>query len=435
MKLKISLLTIFLLIAFLLNQTLCNANHNINDVKKWKKTNITDEDNFDVSFLHYIQEYSNSISIQLTDSKIVVVIYGFDNYPTDVDTFNMQIAIFDNDGNILKSKTYENKPDIQFVDLSLTNVEGEFVFMYTDDGTTYMTFYDQNLEVKRGLSEEGHIYPQISLGNDLLYVVIFSFYESLHNIVIVLDLSDISTYSKLKTYTYSDYTIFFGRAYSIQAFSDDTAILYFQGINNEDQTKLVQVMYNSKGEEKSGYPKEIETFMDLDQQEFYQTWRSYLLEDKKTATFLAGDNKNSLSINTYSKDGDEVCSKIIDITGYDAEYFSYGIIGNAGWAYLKDTDNYEGHFILFNPKKCSMDMKTISDGTDIIIGIAGSLLDYENKKIYMFEFGNWYDFSVQKCVQAQLYQIGSVQFYDKDSAFVLEFKAVLVFLIVGMTLI
>lgn len=39
-------------------------------------------------------------------------------------------------------------------------------------------------------------------------------------------------------------------------------------------------------------------------------------------------------------------------------------------------------------------MRTISDGTGIKLGMAGSLLDYENEQIFIFEFGNLYDFSV-----------------------------------------
>lgn len=40
-----------------------------------------------------------------------------------------------------------------------------------------------------------------------------------------------------------------------------------------------------------------------------------------------------------------------------------------------------------------MDLKSISDGTGIKDGIAGSFSDYENEEILMLEFGNLLDHS------------------------------------------
>ncbi|KRX04455.1 hypothetical protein PPERSA_00224 [Pseudocohnilembus persalinus] len=230
-----------------------------------------------------------------------------------------------------------------------------------------------------------------------------------------------------KTYLYTDYELVYDSAYSIQAYSDDNAILYFQGTNNNDQTKLIQVLYNSKGEEVSGYPKELNIFLDLIKHNQNHPWRSFLHNLGETATLLVTDTQESLSIYTYSKDGNKICSKTINIDSYNSRNYYYGIIGDQGWAYLQDSYN-EGHFILFDPIQCSINLNNIGDSTQLSNGIVGSFVDQEYEKILMFEFGNQIDSFDQVSIKGNLYEIQPYELNDKDdekAAFIIGLQTII----------
>ncbi|KRW98150.1 hypothetical protein PPERSA_09090 [Pseudocohnilembus persalinus] len=85
-----------------------------------------------------------------------------------------------------------------------------------------------------------------------------------------------------------------------------------------------------------------------------------------------------------------------------------------GCAYLKDETNDEGHFVFFDPTKCTMDLEDLGDGTGMKQGMAGSFLDYDDKKILMFEFGNYVVSNDQGSIQISFYEIVSIKQNDKD---------------------
>ncbi|KRW98151.1 hypothetical protein PPERSA_09091 [Pseudocohnilembus persalinus] len=427
MKLNISLFSV-LLFVYLLNQGICSYTYKINDVSTWEPINISDKSNYGINYMLKDQGEANQLSLQLTESKIVFVTYGYDSYPDDEDTVNMQIAIFDNKGKILKSVTFDGIILIEHIALSLTNVMGEFIIIYNDKDHTYYTFYDQNLDVTRNIQNEklisvsNNYYSNISFGKNLMYVALFRYELIKFNQVIVLDLSDITTCSTLQTHNYFSHAPEFVRAYTIQAYNDDSAIFHFYARNHKGENKLFQVQYDSKGQQKSEYPIEQKAPISLTQS-FYYPWRSFLLENKNITTFLANDNSNTLLVYTFGKDGNKICSELIDITGYNSQSYLYGILGDQGWIYIDNQQQNEGHFLIFNPKKCQMDFKNIGEGTGLKEGMAGSFMDYDNEEILMLEFGNSIDSSnklrflsdsSQKSLQANLYVIGSVKYEKGD---------------------
>ncbi|KRX09836.1 hypothetical protein PPERSA_02708 [Pseudocohnilembus persalinus] len=300
--------------------------------------------------------------------------------------------------------------------------------------------YNKDLEIQRELSiipsqnSELQVNPIISFGKNLLYVILYQIESlQLYNKMIVLDFSDKSSISIKQTHSYKDYELELFHSNSIQAYSDDTGIAHFYGQNKSKQDVMVQVLFNSKGEKKSGYPKEYQPPLTLNAQQYYWPWRSILHQDKETATFLANDNNNNLLINTFSKNGDEICSELIDITGYESKNNYYGIFGDFAWFYLQDSKNQEGHFLLFDPEICSMDLSSIGPGTGLTDGMAGGFMDYDNEKIFIVEFGNLLKNSAQKIIQSNLYQIGSLKLDEKEDkdenedngySFILEFQAI-----------
>ncbi|KRW98148.1 hypothetical protein PPERSA_09088 [Pseudocohnilembus persalinus] len=132
-----------------------------------------------------------------------------------------------------------------------------------------------------------------------------------------------------------------------------------------------------------------------------------------------------LQIYTYLKNGDQICYKTNDITGYNGENYYYDTIGDQGWAYFKDETNDECHFVFFDPTKCTMDWEQMSV-TGMKQGMAESFLNYDNEKILMFEFGNFVDSDDQGSIQISFYEIGSIEQNDKDdydeNAFVIGFR-------------
>lgn len=75
-------------------------------------------------------------------------------------------------------------------------------------------------------------------------------------------------------------------------------------------------------------------------------------------------------IYTFNKDGEQICAKINDITGYNNQWYYYGIIGNKGWIYIADYLTLKGNFGFFDPNNCTLDLDSfVTSG--LYVGIAG----------------------------------------------------------------
>ncbi|KRX06556.1 hypothetical protein PPERSA_10414 [Pseudocohnilembus persalinus] len=413
---SLQILLVAILFVTLNNFCQCYIKYDVNKVSEWKSNDITDSENFKVQNTYSNQNWQNSQSLKLSDSKIVMTIFG-QRESKSKNILDQQLAVFDNKGNIVQSLVFENVKKYQTA-LSLTNVKGEFLFVYSDNVQIYMTFYDEELQVKRGSqnqqlvaydSEKDNVQPIISVGKDLIYIQFMVIKDK--NLILqvyVLDLSDQSKYTIQKTHTYSNYKIEYIYANSIQAYNDNTAIVHYFAKNDKDEDTLVQLKYDSKGSLKSGYPKELDIDLNLETEEVYWRWYSILHEDQKTSTFLASNNNDDLMIYTFGKDGKQICQNIYDLKDYLNYNYYYDIHGDQGWLYLQDKVNKEGHFTLFDPKNCSVNLKKLS-GTEIFLGLAGSFLDQKNREILMIELGSLKDSTKQESYQGMMYKIGKFE--------------------------
>ncbi|KRX00560.1 hypothetical protein PPERSA_04581 [Pseudocohnilembus persalinus] len=372
------ILCLTVLVFALFSQSFCLKNFQINEISEWKSTNTTNEkykiNRASYGYLH------NSRTLQLTDSKIVALLFG--NRCTGQSPVHKQLAILNSDGSVLDSIIFKDALSRQSSNLSPTNLGT--VGLYTQ-----------------------FEYPVISMGKDFMYIILLASESSNLCIqVYVLDLSDTSTYTIIKTHSYPEYNEVYWGGYTIQAYSDDTATAHFFTQNSQKESLYVQLQYDSSGELKSDYPKQIIKNAEF-AIGFHWTINSILHEDKETSTFIKMDKDyTKLIIYTYQKDGNEICLEKIDINGYYNLNYYYGIHGNKGWIYLQNSLVQQGYFALFDPQTCQLST-TGSMQTSIHQGMAGSFYDIENEKILILEIGNQLDTENQDNMQSNIYQIGT----------------------------
>ncbi|KRW98145.1 hypothetical protein PPERSA_09085 [Pseudocohnilembus persalinus] len=432
---KQSIIYLIVLILVFFSQSLCYE-YNITKVSDWKSFNATSED-YKIAVSPVVAQ-SNSLTLQLPDSKIVALVHGIKSKGSS--QLIQQIAILDFEGSVLYSAINENVSGRSSAALSLTNVENEFIYVYTENAQIYFTFYDEKLNYKRGAQNKKlttvgtysqFYYPIISMGKDIMYITLMAQNQQSQCIqVYVLDLSDTSTYTISKTHSYTGYYNIKPFGYTIQAYNDNSAIAHFYAVNNQNQDILVQLQYKTPGILRQNYPKEIKKTIPVETQYANWNWNSVLHQDNETSTFITSNNSDQeLMLYTFGKDGDEICYEIIDISGYYGFNYYYGIHGNKGWIYLQDTTNQQGYFALFDPEICTLNLKKMT-GTSIYQGSAGSFVDFQGEKILVFEYGNLVDVGKQKNVQGKIYRAGFLEVDEDVWARLLGFQVFVGFLLV-----
>ncbi|KRW98146.1 hypothetical protein PPERSA_09086 [Pseudocohnilembus persalinus] len=377
-------------------------------------------------------QFSNQQVLQINEDKIAITVYGAELGGSQG---QQQLAVVDNEGTLVASQLFPSAQGFGSTLLSKSNVEGEFIYINSQSSGIYISIYDENLFIKRGIEQvqlETDIdnslikFPNISVGGDLMYIIAQNYkYKGVK--VYVIDLSDTSTLSVLNIYSYPITNQILQYAYSIQAFSDGSAIAHYYDVNENSENVFTQIKFDSKGKLVDGYPKDVKVSISFQENRVWN-WYSKLHEDQKTATFLANDKKSNLIIYTFGKDGNKICSEVIDVSGYQHFNYYYEVYDKEGLLYLNQGN--EGYFVKFNPNKCTLDMNNISDGTGLYKGVAGSFLEYDSNIMYMLEFGNTKNDHLQVTYHANLYQIGTFKHQNSgkndddennNNAFVLSF--------------
>ncbi|KRX03270.1 hypothetical protein PPERSA_03385 [Pseudocohnilembus persalinus] len=414
--------TFLALIFILFTLSTCLRQFDIENVQNWDKSDVTQKENIELKNIINDQfSYYNSEILQITSDKVVTMLVG-EKKDTE-NKYIYELAVYDSKGIKNTSKIFDDVQKYYLSSLSLTNVRGEFVHIVNKFFGIYITMYDENLQVTRNVDDQllegfddffGFYEPIVSVGKNLMYIsmTVQDYLGPYYKRVYVLDLSDRQSLKLIEKYTYFDYPDNYFFANSIQAFNDGSAILHFYNMDKDGESILVQVRYDSEGKEMPNYPKELNSPLSNLQEFFiHWPWHSHLHEDGEIATFLANDLNNNLMIYTYNMDGENICAKLNDITGYHNQWYYYGIIGNQGWIYLADSLNLEGHFGLFDANQCILNTENLVN-TGIFNGVAGSLIEGENQQVCIFEFGN--SDGEQESYQVMLYRIGSFEGEEED---------------------
>ncbi|KRX03271.1 hypothetical protein PPERSA_03386 [Pseudocohnilembus persalinus] len=424
---------IFLAVIFIIfSSTNSIRQFDLKDIPTLDKNIFSQNEDNEIRNIPYDQFiFENSETLQITQQKIVAMLTGLKK--DSQYRYIQQFVVYNSEGKQTASKIFKDAEKQTSSTLSLTNIRGEFVHIVNRFFGIYITMYDENLNVTRNVENQllegfedfyGFHNPIISVGKNLMYIAInLEDYEGIYyKRVYVLDLSEKSALKLIQIYTYDDQPDYYLFAHSIQAFKDGSSIMHYYNANNNGYTSLVQIKYDQNGDEVLGYPKEINlpinVYYEYDQGYYYdyevsQHWYTYLNEDGKTATFLASDQYEQLLIYTFNKDGETICSKINYIYDFDLYSYYYGILGNQGWIYFLEYYYGQGYLGFFNSNECSLNYSSFVI-TNNYGGLAGSLIDGENKQVLIYLFGNsqatyYYDEQIQNTYQVLLYNIGSYE--------------------------
>ncbi|KRX09960.1 Insulin-like growth factor binding protein, N-terminal [Pseudocohnilembus persalinus] len=199
--------------------------------------------------------------------------------------------------------------------LTNTNVEGEFFFAYTSNLKLFFGFLDQTCSYTRGLSTpiqpsyfENNDFQNLlaKAGKDYIYVAIQQQSQQ-YLYLMILDVSDTSTYS-IKKFMKMGTTNFRENLFSIQAFSDDFAVIFTKNDNN----KLQKITIQPDGEYLYDKPQNEGIFLDLIYNSNYIQNKAIQIENTNKYCIVTGDQYyDVLNIYTFQYNGNgeikEIC--------------------------------------------------------------------------------------------------------------------------------
>ncbi|KRX02618.1 hypothetical protein PPERSA_11958 [Pseudocohnilembus persalinus] len=275
------------------------------DTNQWQEVDITNDfitQNF-ISYYGYSRYFD---SLQLSQTRYINIIRSY-NDPGEI-----LIQVLDEYGNQQCNKTISVEYYYKY-SLTNTNVKGEFFLAYISEvgsiRKVFFGFLDETCNFTRGLSAP--IQPDDFPGTDFLsilaktgknnvYVISQNFFSPLYLYLMILDISDTSTYS-IKNHVKLGAAAFKENLFSIEAFSDDYAVIFAKNTNNE----LQKITIDSDGNETWDTPKNKGIFQDLTQDYNWIQNKVIQIENTNKYSIITGDTVQDIfTIFTFQYNGD-----------------------------------------------------------------------------------------------------------------------------------
>ncbi|KRX09944.1 Insulin-like growth factor binding protein, N-terminal [Pseudocohnilembus persalinus] len=324
----------------------------------------------------------------ITQSFVQDFIYGYSRVHDSLKLSQTKYA------NLIRSSSNPGEILIQFLDeygnqqcsqrisvvfnqkysLTNTNVEGEFFLAYTSYfSNIYQVFFgflDESCNFSRGLSapDQPDDFTNISFlsilaktGKDNVYVVSQTFFSPYYLYLMILGISDTSTYG-IKKHVKLGISNFRENLFSIQAFSDDYAVIFARNTIN----KLQKITINSDGNDVWDTPQNQGIFLDLNNISNFIQNKAIQIENTNKYSIVTGDyNQYIFTIYTFQYNGDgeiqDICLKTYSnqFGSMGIEFFyalEFGVI-NQDFVWVKGDNQYDNRksFIFFaNPMDCQV---------------------------------------------------------------------------------
>ncbi|KRX09957.1 hypothetical protein PPERSA_05349 [Pseudocohnilembus persalinus] len=321
------------------------------DTSQWKEDNITNQ--FLQQNFKQISEFSRYYdSLQLSQTSYANLVRSSEN------SGFILIQVLDEYGNQQCNTTIQVKDYLKY-SLTSTNVEGEFFFTYTNQNNSnykiFFGFLNENCQYSRGLSEpvQPDIFESKSFQNLLskqgkgnIYLVIQGFSQPYYLYLMIVDISVKNTYSIQKHVKLGE-TGFRWNLFSIQAFSDDYAVIFARNIDD----KLQKIIIKANGNEVWGDPSEQGIFLSLKQNLNYIQNKAIQIENTNKYSIVTGDREqDQFTIYTFQYNGNgqlkDICLERYqnwfgNVGSFFFRYLEFGVI-NTEFLWIKG-DNYNNN--------------------------------------------------------------------------------------------
>ncbi|KRX09953.1 Insulin-like growth factor binding protein, N-terminal [Pseudocohnilembus persalinus] len=337
------------------------------DTTQWQEVDITNDfitQNF-IQVSGYSRYYD---SLQLSQTKYVNLIRN-----SDYSFGEILIQVLDEQGNQQCSKTISVVGYLKY-SLTSTNVEEEFFLAYTSivgsNFNVFFGFLDETCNFSRGLSapvqpsgfsSTKFVHIQAKTGNQNVYVVMQIRYSPFDLYLMILDISDTSTYG-IKKHVKLGTSNFRENLFSIQAFFDDYAVIFTR--NTSDQ--LLKIIIDSDGNETWDTLKDQGIFLDLINNVNHIQNKAIQIQNTNKYSIVTGDREQDIfTIYTFQYNGDgeiqDICLKtyLNQMGNVGIEFFfalEFEVI-NQDFVWIKgDKNQLNKKTVIFfaNPQDCQV---------------------------------------------------------------------------------
>ncbi|KRX00100.1 hypothetical protein PPERSA_07207 [Pseudocohnilembus persalinus] len=327
------------------------------DTTQWQEVDITNN-YIQQSFIQYSGESRYQDSLQLSQTK-------YANIVRDSNNFSGKILIQILDEYVKFYRKYS---------LTNTNVEGEFFFAYTSKTSSeirvFFGFINESCNFSRGLTAPVQIADFTGInffhllaktGKDNVYIITQNQSSFQYLYLMMFDISDTSTYHikkrvKLGTIDFSE------NLFSIQAYSDDYAVIFAKDTND----KLQKITIKPNGIDVWDTPKDQGLFIGLNTNQNLIQNKIIQIENTNKYTIVTGESyKNTITIYTFQYIGSGIIQDICIETYTNqfpnvGDYFFYALefgVINQNNLWIKG-DNYidDKKSVIFfaNPLNCQI---------------------------------------------------------------------------------
>ncbi|KRX06543.1 Molybdenum cofactor biosynthesis, MoeB [Pseudocohnilembus persalinus] len=237
--------------------------------------------------------------------------------------------------------------------LTNTNVEGEFFLAYTSEVSGYIKPIN--------FTNTGFVSILAKTGKDNVYIVSQTYSSPCYLYLMILDISDTSTYS-IKKHVKLGTTDFSQNLFSIQAFSDDYAVIFAKDTNDE----LQNIIIDSDGNDVWDTPKNQGIFLDLNTNFNNIQNKAIQIENINKYSIVTGDlSQDIFTIYTFQYNGNgeiqDICLKTYSnqfgsVGNYFFQGLEFGVI-NQDFLWVKgdnNNDSYKTVIFLANPLDCQV---------------------------------------------------------------------------------
>ncbi|KRX09961.1 hypothetical protein PPERSA_05353 [Pseudocohnilembus persalinus] len=333
------------------------------DTTQWQEVDKTN-DYIRQSFIQYSGYSRVYDSLQLSQTKYANLIRSYDQSDGKI-----LIQVLDEYGNQQCSKKTPVQNYLKY-SLTNTNVEGEFFLGFTSYQKVFFGFLDKTCNFSRGLSasDQPDDFTTISFlsilaktGKDNVYIVSQTWPYPYYLYLMILDIFDTTTYS-IKKHVKLGTTDFRYNLFSIQAFSDDYAVIFARDTND----KLQKITIDSIGNQAWDKPKDQGIFLDLNTNYNYVQNKAILIENTNKYSIVTGDiTQDIFTIYTfqYNRNGEiqDICLETYEnqFGSMGSQFFyalEFGVI-NQDFVWVKgDNQNDNRKTVIFftNPLDCQV---------------------------------------------------------------------------------
>ncbi|KRX00099.1 hypothetical protein PPERSA_07206 [Pseudocohnilembus persalinus] len=335
------------------------------DTTQWQEVDITS--NFiQQSFIQESEASKFYDSLQLSQTKYANLIRS-----STIFSGNILIQVLDEHGNQQCNKLISVDNHYKY-SLANTNLESEFFFAYTSYNDSkdkvFFGFSDESCSFSRGLTAPAQPVDFTSInfenllakaGNNNLYVVSQTSSSPYYLYLMILDISDISTYS-IKKHVKLETLDFRRNLFSIQAFSDDYALIFAKDIND----KLQRIKIKPNGMDVWDTPKDQGIFLDLNYEKNYIQNKAVQIENTNKYSIVTGDSQQKIfTIYTFQYNGNgeiqDICLETYQSGSMRNQFFyalEFGVI-NQDFVWIKGNNQYlniKSEIFFANPSDCQI---------------------------------------------------------------------------------